>query len=165
MNGARTLPDTFLEDVFDEMIVQGLVSTVFAGTNIKDAEDFRNMMRHPSNIPVFVVHGTRCIGFAWLNGVGATYAYGHFCTFPNDVMSATDMGEMVMGYWWSLKKADEYVLHVILGTIPCFNLRAIAYIQKIGFVKVGEIPDLFVNPVTKERWAACILYCTRPKES
>jgi hypothetical protein len=148
--------------VFDEMIVEGLVSAVFAGTNVSTSEDFRKMMRHPSNIPVFVVDGQQCIGFAWLNGVGGTHAYGHFCTFPNEAMSAVEMGEMVMGYWWSLGGPDNYALDVILGTIPAFNQRAVAFIQKVGFVKLGEIPNLFSNPMTKERWPAVILYCTRP---
>lgn len=162
INGARTLPDTFLEDVFDEMIVHGLVSSVFAGTNIRTSEDFLGMMRHPSNIPVFVLDGMQCIGFAWLNGVGATHAYGHFCTFPNEAMSATDMGEMVMGYWWSLSGPDGYMLEVIMGTIPSFNEKAVAFIQKLGFVKACEIPNLFINKMTKERWPAVVLYCTRP---
>lgn len=162
INGARTLPDTFLEDVFDEMVVQGLVSSVFAGTNIRTSEDFRGMMRHPSNIPVFVVDGAQCIGFAWLNGVGETYAYGHFCTFPTNVISAVEMGDMVMHYWWSLEGQHGPLLEVIMGTIPAFNQKAIAFIQKIGFVKACEIPSLFINRSTKERWPAAVLYCLRP---
>jgi hypothetical protein len=162
LNGARTLPDTFLEDVFDEMVVEGLVSAVFAGTNISSSKDFIGMMRHPTNIPVFVVAGTRCIGFAWLNGIALNHAYGHFCTFPNGVMTAIEMGEMVMGYWWSLGGPDSYALEVILGTIPAFNSRAVRFIQKLGFVKVGEIPKVFLNPMTNERWPAVVLYCTRP---
>jgi hypothetical protein len=162
LNGARTLPDTFLEDVFDEMIVHGLVSAVFAGSNVSTSEDFRKMMRHPSNIPVFLVYGTQCIGFAWLNGIALNHAYGHFCTFPNEAMTAVEMGGMVMDYWWSLGTPEKPALDVILGTIPAFNERAVKFIQKVGFVKLGEIPRLFVNPATQERWPAVVLYCTRP---
>jgi len=162
INGARTLPDTFLEDVFDEMVEQGLVSVVFSEVHIKTSADFKGMMRHPTNIPVFVVQAEACIGFAWLNGVCGTHAYGHFCTFPNGAMSAIEMGEMVMGYWWSLGGPDKHSLEVILGTIPAFNERAVRFIQKLGFVKVGEIPKLFTNPATKERCSAVVLYCMRP---
>lgn len=144
------------------MIVEGLVSTVFVGTNIKTSDDFRGMMRHPANIPVFVLSGAKCIGFAWLNGVGCAHAYGHFCTFPNEIISSVEMGKMVMGYWWSLGGPDSHALEVILGTIPAFNQRAVNFIQKVGFVKAAEIPSLFVNPATKERWPAVIVYCTRP---
>ncbi len=162
INGTRTLPDTFLEDVFDEMVVEGLVSTVFVGTKVSTSEDFLRMMRAPTNIPVFVVSGTACLGFAWLNGVGLNHAYGHFCTFENDVIEPVEMGRMVLNYWWGLEGPTGYALDVILGTIPAFNQRAVAFAQKLGLVKACEIPNLFVNPATKERFPAVVLYSTRP---
>jgi hypothetical protein len=162
INGARTLPDSFVEDVFTEMVVRGLVSTVFAGSLVKDGDDFLRMIRSPSNLAVFAVLGEQCVGLAWLNGIGVNHAYGHFCYFDNDHVSAVEFGRKVLDYWWSLSGPKGAVLDVILGAIPSFNARAVAYVQKMGFVKLGEIPNLFLNPSTGEKWASVVLYCTRP---
>ena len=162
INGARTLPDSFIEDVFTEMVVEGLVSSVFATTLVKDSGDFLKMMKSPSNVPVFALSGDRCIGFSWLNNVGVTNAFGHFCYFPNQEFTAMEWGRKVMDYWWSLKGTKGYALDVLLGSIPAFNQRAVAFIQKLGFVKLGEIPNLFINPMTGEKWASVVLYSLRP---
>jgi hypothetical protein len=162
INGTRTLPDSFIEDVFAEMIVEGLVSSVFSMTLVKDGGDFLKMMKNPNNVPVFVLSGNRCIGFAWLNNVGVTNAFGHFCYLPNPDFTAVEFGQKDMDYWWSLKGTKDYALDVLLGSVPAFNQRAVAFVQKFGFVKLGEIPNLFVNPMTGEKWAAVILYCLRP---
>lgn len=163
VNGTRTLPDSFLAEVFRRMKSEGLIETVFAGyPNIQTDAQFIALMRMSSNLPVFVVHATsladaQCLAFAWLNGVGPTYAYGHFCSFENPYASPVEMGHRVMNYWWS-----TFGLRVLLGTIPSFNQRAIAFVQKLGFVKAGEIPQLFMNPHTHESGPATILYCERP---
>lgn len=157
MNGARTLPDTFLEDVFDRMVGEGLLSIVFANVNVRSSDDFLRLMRHPSNIPVFAVSGSTCLGFAWLNGIGATFAYAHFCTFANDIATPEEMGASVLDYWWKSFSTIE----VLLGTIPSFNPKAIAFVERMGFSRVGEIPRLYVNPMTKEHCSAVVLYQTR----
>lgn len=158
IDGARTLPDSFLEDIFDRMVAEGLLSMVFAGVGVRTSEDFVQLMRHPSNLPVFILSGSTCIGFAWLNGIGATFAYGHFCTFENDVATPDQMGAMVLEYWWESFSAIE----VLLGTIPSFNGRAIAFVERLGFQRVGEIPRLYIKPATKEHWSAVVLYLLRP---
>lgn len=161
INGSRTISDSFIEEVFTEMVVQGLVSTVFAGTTIKDSDDFLEMLKSPANVPVFALVGEQCVAVCWLNSIGLNHAYGHFCYFYHPDAPAVDVGKKVMDYWWSLC-SDSISLDVILGAIPVFNQRAIAFIQKLGFVKLGEIPNIFMNPNTGEKWASAVLYAQRP---
>lgn len=144
------------------MVVEGLVSTVFACAIVRDGADFLKMMKSPANVPVFVLDGDKCVGFAWLNGVGVNNAYGHFCYFPNSSIPAVEFGRKVLDYWWSLKGPKGYSLDVILGSVPAFNERAVAFVQKCGFVKLGEIPNLLLNPFTGEKWASVVLYQLRP---
>lgn len=160
-NGARTLPDSFLEDVFTEMIIEGLVSTVFVGTDVTNSEEFIKLMKSPGNVAVFVLDGEKCITFAWLNSIGLNYAYGHFCFFQNDRFSAIEVGKKILEYWWSLGSTRK-ALDVILGSIPSFNTRAIAFMEKLGAVRLGQIPNLFFNPFTGEKWPSVIFYCLRP---
>lgn len=144
------------------MVAQGLVSTVFVGSTIKNSGEFLKMLRSTANVAVFAVLGDRCVGFAWLNGIGINNAYGHFCYFENEDVTAVQFGQKVLEYWWSLVGPSGGALDVILGAVPAFNKRAVSYVQKLGFVKLGEIPNLFVNPFTGERWASVVVYCTRP---
>lgn len=163
MNGSRTLPDSFLEDAFDGMVERSLVSTVFHGTTMNNGDDFIGVFRNPANISVFVLNQDKqCIAFAWLNGIGANSAYGHFCFFKDLCADTQAVGQAILDYWFSLSGGDGPFLDVILGAVPAFNHRACAFVQKLGFVKLGEIPKVIVNKFTGEKWASVIHYMLRP---
>jgi len=161
INGARTFSDLFLAQIFTRMAEQNLVAAIFSGILMRNASDFIQLMKTPSNIPVFVMDDGECIGFAWLNGIGRNHAYGHFCYFKNDKFSSIDFGKKVIDYWFSLSGQQGAVLDVILGAVPSFNEKASHYVQKLGFKRLGEIPKLHIT-VTGEKWASVIHYMERP---
>lgn len=177
MNGERTLTDDFLAYAFDEMVIAGHLSDVFEGVVMRNAVDFINLMKNPVNLPVFGIAGSSLVGFAWLNGVGINHAYGHFCYLQNEAISSVEFGKKILNYWFSMPSSNTPsvlapgipikergpFLDVILGTVPSFNQKASHYVQKLGFTKLGEIPSLYMNPFTGERWASMIHYLERSK--
>jgi L-amino acid N-acyltransferase YncA len=151
-----TLPDGFLAGIYQEVVDNNLVSTVFYDAQIRSQEDFICLMQNKANIPVFILTKEgKCACFSWLNGISANSAYGHFCYFDQCGETAVECGEAVLGYWHELFETQG--IDVILGSIPVFNQRAAAFIKKIGFTHVGEIPKLFKNPLG-ERFGANIFY-------
>lgn len=134
---------------------------MFYEGKIQNVDQFIQMMKNPVNIPVFVFKGYVPIGFAWLNGASGYHAFGHFCFMQSAWGKASkEAAELILHYWLAFARDDGApVFDVILGTIPSFNTRAIEFVQKIGFVKVGQIP-LMVR-VRGERDDAVIFYYSR----
>ena len=148
IGGARTLPDSFLEAVYLQMVEDGSDKTVFNMGSVKSKEQFIAMMKNPANLPVFVLNGQNCAMVAWLNTINHNNACGHFCSFYTGI-PPVEVGKKVLEYWWSLQ-AGGRGLEVILGIVPAFNERAIAFVKKLGFIEAGRVPRLFLDTNGKQ---------------
>lgn len=133
----------------------GSFETVFYEGHIKSAQDFLEAMQKPENVPVIAYCGTLPIGFAWLNGLSGSYGFGHFCFFKSAWGHFThEAGTMIVDYWMTFP-----FLETILGTVPEANDHAIRFVQKLGFVKLGAIPNMLTFAGNKT--PAVILYYSR----
>lgn len=141
--------------VFERMKSEGLIPVIFHAIPMRNAGDFLALMKNPVNLPVFALSNTECIAFAWLNNITTNSAYGHFCHFKNDI-DPVEIGKVITKHWF------KFPIDIVLGSIPAFNMRAVKFMQKLGYVVVGEVPDLYKNPFTHEKCAAVIVYCRRP---
>lgn len=153
---AYTISDDILGAVFQEVVDAGHISTVFHDMPMNSVDEFIKLMRNPINAPVFIFDSEACVGFAWLNGITKTSAYGHFCYLKHATVTAMDFGQKVMQYWDALLPKQN--IEVVIGVVPSFNARAGAFVQKLGFKKVGEIPRMIRNAQTGESWAAMLFY-------
>lgn len=150
-----TLPEWILESIAEQCLAEGSLQTVFYSGAVKTPEQFVKRMQEPANLPLFVFSGKEPIGFGWLNGVAGGHAFAHFCflkrAWGGDSYRA---GRLALKYWLSFP-----TIHVLLGVIPEANEHAIHYAVRQGFVRVGSIPKMVVNPAG-DREAAAILYYT-----
>lgn len=160
INGTRTLPDSFLAEVFQSMSAD-LLKTVFHESKINSLAEFMAVLKNPANIPVFMITQDRkCAAFCWLNGIRANSAWGHFCYFRESGIDPKDLGKATLDYWFSLGNGR---LDVILGSIPSFNVAACIFIERVGLTRLGSIPSMCVNPFTGEKCSAVIFYRERRK--
>ena len=62
-------------------------------------------------------------------------------------------GKLVLDYWRAFVVGNRPLFDVILGIIPSANNRAVEFVQRIGFVKLGEIPKMLRGQT------AALFYC------
>lgn len=137
---------------------EGTFKRVFCEGEIETPEQFLELLKLPSNAPVFIFCGTKPIGFAWLNGFAGNIAFAHFCfLFEAWGKNADEAGRMVVDYWMTFAG-----LQVIIGTTPETNGPAANFAERIGFVRLGSIPRMVHNVNLKKNVAAIILYYVRP---
>jgi len=156
VDGEWTLPANFVAAAYLQMLSEENVDTVFSDGTVLSELEFIELCQRKSNVVVFVLRDREFLGVAWLNGFAADRAFGHFC-FASEAtrsQSTLAMGKAIVNdYWLSFP-----TLNFVLGIVPSFNKRAIRFVEKIGFTKVGAIPNLMEGP--NGRSAAVIFYNT-----
>ena len=99
INGAWTLPDSVMSDMWDEIVNKRIVNKLFYGGTVTNVEQFIVAMKSPANI-VHTVWGEDGMPYvlAWLNSYLRNHAYGHFTYFPRALGHKTslDLGKKVI---------------------------------------------------------------------
>ena len=143
-NGAWSLNDTFMKSVFLKMQKHKLDTTVFYDGHVTHPSDFVMFAKRPQN--VFNIHYDQergCTGIAWMNDIGINSAFGHFCCFP-EIWGGEGVIAMKenVDYWFDMKLDDKPILDVIMGRVPLWNKRAIKFVEKMGFEKIGTVAQI-----------------------
>ena len=160
IDGEWILSNNFLEGVFDKIVEQNLLKTTFWEGSIVHLSDFIMMVKNPNNQVVFFFEDQNCVGLAWLSAVTSNYAFGHFCLFREIWGRSVTIGKTCVDYWFSWPGTGGRLLDVIIGIMPGFNRRAHKYVEKLGWVRLGQIPGMFRDK-QRNREDAVIYYTSR----
>ena len=140
------LHDDFVGAVYDQMIHEGLLKTVFWGGHVSSKPEFIEFCKNSHNVLSFIfdrdLNNGQCVGFSWLGPISDNYAFGHFCLFKSVYGGKyKDIGDLMLNYWFSFGTATP-LFDVILGMVPGFNKKAQAFVEKIGMTRLGVIPTM-----------------------
>lgn len=162
IDGIRTLSDSHLKQAYAKTVSDGTHTAVFSDGKVRSPDDFVSLMKDSRNLPVFIFDDSRMLGYAWINSICDNHAFAHFNFFKETWgAESKEMGKMLLEYWFSFPGTNGSLLDVIIGMIPKFNSRAINFTRKIGFERVGEIPNMLLNAYAGKREPAVILYKVR----
>lgn len=162
VNGTRTVSDGLLRQTFEKIKEDGSHISVFSEGGVKTPDDFIKMMKSPQNLPVFVLVDKKISGLAWINGCVENRAFGHFCFFKEVWGTRSlEMGKAVLKYWFSFPGNDGPLFDIILGMTPGGNKKALGFITRLGFERVGEIPKMSRNAYTGDRDSIVLSYYMR----
>ena len=163
LDGIPTYKDSEIRAFYDKMVRDGVAGLIFHDGYIQDADDFLRMMKGP-DVALYIAHykGDAC-GVGWLTHFEpkARSCRAHFTAFSEiwgeDTVS---IGREIFNQMLHMKADDgEFVFDVFLGLVPAFNVRVIKWLNKVGLVAVGEIPNILWNG--KESVPGTLFYLTR----
>jgi len=144
-NGVWSISDEMMVIIYHFMEQSKLLGDVFKSGEIKDPNSWMNFVKNRSNV-VHILRSSRDYPadmIAWLNGWGYNYAFGHFCCFPHTWGGeAIELGHKTVNYWFDELRNDNWQLEAIFGQIPSTNKRAINYVMRLGFRKLGDVPSV-----------------------
>ncbi len=149
-----------MASVFDKIVDQGLVKQTFWEDSIVTDYQFLGMVKNPNNHVLLFFEEQNCVGLAWLSAVTSNYAFAHFCLFKEIWGRSVKLGQTGVDYWFSWPAEDGLLLDVIIGIMPGFNKRAHKYVEKLGWVRLGVIPEMFRDK-DRNREDAVIYYISR----
>ena len=161
VDGIKTLPDTFLADFFGHMQADGIVHSVW-GDKMPDVAHFLEFFHNPNILPVFAFIEGRPAGVAWLNNIAPNNAVAHFAILREHWgRTAMRIAGTWLDYWFSVPGTRQaYLFDVIIGVTPSVNRRALHFVDRLGFSRVGEVPYVAdgdpatISYLTREDWNA-----------
>lgn len=156
-----TVTDEAIRNLWRKLVYDKTAKTVFYDGAIFNENQFLDFFKNTSNLPLIALVDAEIAGFAWLNGVGKGFAFGHFAFFKETWGKQTkEIGQRILDYWLSLGDGTP-VINTIVGMIPQFNSRAINYVIALGFKEIGEIPKLISSHYEQDRLNVRLLYYQR----
>jgi len=157
--GEWSVSDDNIMRLWDKLVEDKTHTTVFYDGGVTSREYFLKLMQSNDNNPLVVLIDQKIAGFAWFNSVSDNFAFGHFAFFRSAWGVTDEVGQRIIKYWFSLTKSTgEPIFKTILGAVPEFNERAIKFVQRIGFVKLGTIPEFSYFPYFGEDKGVTLFY-------
>jgi hypothetical protein len=142
--GEWSIPDSLLDQVWDQMVKEGKEKYLFWSGGITDAYQFIEWLQEERNFPMLLIEhvGDKInpVTVIWLNGIDANHALAHFCVLGG---YDPEMARETLRYWKRLKRPDgRQMFLTLLAFIPENNERAIKTVLRMGFEPVGTIPNM-----------------------
>lgn len=158
VNEEWILSDDFLAGIFHRIIDEDLLEIVFWDQSIGSFGDFLGFCVNQNHHICFVFKDRVCIGMCWLSGISGSYGFGHFLFFKDSWGTSTiQAGKKVIDYWFSWPGNNGALLETIVGVVPGFNARAHKFVERLGFSRLGRIPNMLKN-LAGDREDAVIFY-------
>lgn len=161
IDGTWTAPDSLVAEIFEQIKSDGLDKDLFYAGGVTSPAEFIKLLKSPNNLPVFILSDGKIAAVAWINGVVMNNAMCHFCVLKKFWGNSVEFGKEALAYWFSIPGDGKPLFDVLLGITPSTHRHAIKYIQKLGFIVLGEIPKIVKNIYRDEMVGAVISYKLR----
>ncbi len=164
LNGMPTFTDSFIKSLFDQMVEDDTVKSVFFDGSVQSADQFLDMMKFSHNALFVLNVDSKISGVVWLNGFEQKSASFHFCFFSNIWGKDTvEIGKKCMKTLVELKTDGQYNFDLITGLIPVRNKKAIKWGEKINASILGRLPCSVWNAEEQQSEDGIIFYVERGK--
>ena len=165
MTHKSALPDVALYELYDRLKDAGRFHETFYDGEIEDSHHgFRDYARRPDIHLWALIHGGELSGMCWLTHVchGGT-AFAHFAMLPNlHPLVTLRLGRFAVASMLRLRdERGAFILEALHGTTPVRRPKAVRWVQKVGFVSVGELPYAVFMADTGRNEPGLISYADR----
>jgi hypothetical protein len=165
VNGAWTFTDSYLLEMWDQMVSEGTAKKVFFQGKVTSGKDLIKWCKSPANEVVIGIGDNDQLPliFTWLNGVEDRRAWFNFNIFKRAWGKDSHKLAVQVGYYYLYMKDQEgnYIFDVLIGLTPSNNRLALQMVKKMGATSIGEIPLLLTNHWTGKRVGGVFSYFLR----
>lgn len=137
-----------LKDIFTGMQRGGYIPSVFYGGEVTTHRDFVKFATADFNHFYALAYEGTIEACAWLNSFEGRTARVHFSSLPGCPMGHT-VKHGINFTRWVLHAPDPACpdinwLNTLCGVTPASNKLALRFIKRLGFVRMGEIPEAYI---------------------
>ena len=157
-DGKQLLADTILEAVWQQIVAEGKVASLFYSGGINSAADFLAYIKASHLHVIFVVESatSQLKGIGWLTNVSGGTGFVHYCMLGPLRRS---VGKAAIDYWCGLQRTDgQPWLHVLMGITPEYHTAALRVIRIMGFTSLETIPSYCASKDGQGRCGGVISY-------
>ena len=100
-------------------------------------------------IYVALDENNNCVGFLWIliDGIFHCYPYLHVVAVKKE-LRGKGLGKQLMNFFEEMAFVEDNSSKAFL-VVGSFNTDAKKLYERLGYVQVGEVPDLYVNGLTE----------------
>ena len=161
-DGIPTFKDSNVKEFYNRMVKGGVADIIFHDGCVKSSDDFLRMMKGSGADLYVAFYGEEIVGVGWLTHFEAKTCRAHFTMFPDvedkDIVS---IGKEIFRQMLHMKAHGDYVFDVFLGLVPSFNVRAIKWLNKVGLVTIGDIPNALWSDKEQKSIPGTLFYLAR----
>jgi len=160
IDGIKTFSNTQIRRLYN-MVLENGHGVIFDTSNMQSEDEFLREMNTNSYLYIIYYEG-KPISFMWINNIYERMAYGNWCTFKGFSydQKVTAM-KRALDYLMDLRVDDKHMFDCLVGHTASKLEGAIAFMESVGMVCVGEIPKLMWNHKTNKSEPGSILYYSR----
>ncbi len=160
IDGQRNFKDSEILLLYDRMVEDGTVNTVFQDGIINCREDFLHEMKTSSRLHIVV--DEEPVSIVWLNRFEGKTARLHFCFFKKAWGErSVEIGRFICRELLQYQIEGEYIFDALIGRIPAGNKAAIGFFKKVGVEFIGELPEGHWNDFKKRSESCFVVYINR----
>lgn len=137
VDGVPTLRDSDLVRLYLQMADEGRLEWAFYDGSVQSADDFLYFAKS-THLYLFLNSDEEYLGFFWVTDLTPISCKVHFCMLAKAGKQVLKLGRM------GLEFLGEH-FKVIEGVTPVKNILACKFIQKVGMIPIGVMPDRIYN--------------------
>jgi hypothetical protein len=156
---AEGIPNEAIAEVYHRLEDEGSLRWLFFEGDCRTVLEFINLVRSPSNIFYIVIDTEEedLVGIFWLNSRTKINCSLHMSFFKAYFGRSVDIGiEMIR---WIFNTFEEY--KSLLSFIPTSNRVANKFTKRVGWIKVGTVPNLIVDAQSSQGVSGNMYYITK----
>lgn len=164
VNGAWTLPDTTVMQLWDRMEKDGTAKVVFYSGSVNGPWSLVSFLKRLDISAHFLTHGGKIIGMTWLTDIASGRAFAHFCFFREAWGNglALEAGKKSLEYWFGQAYENgKPIFHTIAGATPDVYEHAVRFVGKLGGHIIGTIPGMLFDVYNQRSMGATYSYFAR----
>jgi RimJ/RimL family protein N-acetyltransferase len=154
IDGVPTMRDSDIAELYQLTEDAGL--SVFDDGAINNKREFVDYVTSFNVIFMRATQAGKLVGYFYLNRIATTTAYAHFMVFPKFWGTIYTMIFGIETMKICLKEFDT-----IIGQMPSSNTTALNFVQRLGFHKLGSVPNLLWSESLQAPVEGTLLYMTR----
>ena len=153
IDGLPTLRDSELETLYLTMLEEDKLQRVFYDGGIRSPEDFIRYFKSGGGwLYTFIDEDRNFYGFFWVNCFEGETCRVHFCMFNRAGKNILRLGRE------GIEFLKQY-FRLIRGVTPADNSIACKFIEKVGMIPLGVMPNRIYNWWEERYEPALLSYC------
>ncbi|OBQ52727.1 hypothetical protein [Halodesulfovibrio spirochaetisodalis] len=138
---ADCLTEEELRTLWKTLCSEGKKEVIFYDGQIADSDDFIQFMQDDMNYVYVAYEGEKPLALVWVNNFLGKCGMIHFTMFYNSKGKEELIGSYLLNFLLFSKSEGEFCFDALYGLTPRAYRHALAFIQKLGFRLVTEMPS------------------------
>lgn len=142
IDGVRTFPDSYIAWVYQRLLNDGSIESIFYDGSVRNAQDFIRVLKR--SVTIIAFQNADPIALSWVNDFHHKWGQLHFA-FMSTMWGRHDEQEQVANlilreFLYRKCLNGQFCFDALLGVVPVRNRKAWAFVERTQPKIIGVMP-------------------------